>query len=135
MWGWMSDSGPTVLVVEDNPLVLADAAATFQDLGCRVLEAHSADAGLELLSAHPEIALLFADVRLRGMDGLSLAVQARQVRPDIAIALTSGYHEVDVPPSMLFVPKPWRTADLRRLLAAVSLGAPSPGGGANAAAK
>ena len=51
----------------------------------------SAEDALRLLSAHPEIGLLFADVRMPGMDGAALAREAQRLRPDLKVVLTSGW--------------------------------------------
>ena len=50
-----------------------------------VLEAANARAALQMLEAHPEIAVLFTDVGLPGgMNGRQLAEEARKLRPDIS---------------------------------------------------
>ena len=96
-------SGPAVLVVEDVPQIRATAVQLFQEL----------QSALKILDAHPEIQVLFADVRMSGMSGPELAQVARRLRPDLRIVLTSGYVCRDeVPDDIPFVPKPWRTGDL-----------------------
>ena len=40
-----------------------------------------------------DIRLLFADVRMPGMNGVELAEKARRLRPDVKIVLTSGYSD------------------------------------------
>jgi CheY-like chemotaxis protein len=98
-----------VLVVEDVPQVRATAVRIIEDLGCAVFDAYSGHQALKLLQAHPEIAVLFADVRMPGMSGTELAEAAQRLRPDLRIVLTSGYvGPKDVPAHIPFVPKPWR---------------------------
>jgi CheY-like chemotaxis protein len=98
-----------VLVVEDVPQVRATAVRIMEDLGCTVFDAYSGHQALKLLQAHPEIEVLFADVRMPGMSGTELAEAARRLRPDLRIVLTSGYvGPKDVPADIPFVPKPWR---------------------------
>jgi CheY-like chemotaxis protein len=98
-----------VLVVEDLPQVRATAVRIMEDLGCAVFDAYSGHQALKLLQAHPEIAVLFADVRMPGMSGTELAEAAQGLRPDLRIVLTSGYvGPKDVPAHIPFVPKPWR---------------------------
>jgi CheY-like chemotaxis protein len=107
-------SATAVLVVEDNPLVRADAAELFQNLGASVLEAYRAEQALDVLAEHPEIDLVFCDVHLPGRDGVTLAGVIRDRHPGVRVVLTSGY---GVPRGELeFVPKPWRERDLARLL-------------------
>ena len=105
----------SVLVVEDNPMSRATAVGMFEDLGFSVFDAYCGDKALALLDAHPEISLLFVEVRMPGMSGPELAEVVRQRRPDIRIVLTSGYvGEEDVPEGFTFVPKPWRMDQVAR---------------------
>ena len=66
---------------------------------------------LALLAKHPEIAVLFSDIRLPGIDGVELAKAAAELRPDLQIVLTSAYVDVAEVPGMGFVAKPWQTVD------------------------
>src|SRR5215207_4773573 len=85
----------------------------FEELGCAVFDAYNGQSALKILEAHPEIQVLFADVRMPGMNGPELAHVARRLRPDLRIVLTSGYvSREEVPDGIPFVPKPWRTGDL-----------------------
>lgn len=82
----------TLLVVEDEADVRTIATRFLAALGYRVWDAANAHAALDLLSAHPEVDLLFSDVVLgNGMDGVELAQTARQRLPHLRVLLTSGY--------------------------------------------
>ena len=105
----------TVLVVEDHPLSRASGIEIFRDLGFTVFGAYCADDALAQLKAHPEIGLLFIDVRMPGMSGPELAQFVRRKHPDIKIVLTSGYVTQDaVPSGFPFVAKPWRPNEVKR---------------------
>ena len=102
-----------VLVVEDLPQVRATAVRILQEIGCEVFDAYDGRAALSLLRSNPDIQVLFADVRMPGMNGLELAEEARRLRPDLRIVLTSGYVGRDeVPSEIPFLAKPWRAADI-----------------------
>ena len=102
-----------VLVVDDDPRVRATAVSMLRRMGCKVLDAYSGPKALEVLEAHPEIDVLFADVRMPGMSGPELADEARRLRPDLNVVLTSGYvGKEQVPEDIPFVPKPWRLETL-----------------------
>jgi CheY-like chemotaxis protein len=106
-----------VLVVEDVPQVRATAVQIMESLGCTVFDAYNGHQALTLLQAHPEIEVLFADVRMPGMSGPELARVAQRLRPDLRIVLTSGYvGPKDVPADIRFVPKPWREGDLAEVV-------------------
>jgi CheY-like chemotaxis protein len=103
----------TVLVVDDNPMARATAVRLFEDLGFKVVDAYNGVAALRLIERHPDIGLLFVDVRMPGMSGLELAEAALMARPHLKIVFTSGYVDRrDVPADAPFVPKPWRVDDV-----------------------
>ena len=87
-----SPRGATVLIVEDDDLVRRFSAGALRDNGVLVLEASSGSEGLARLAEHPEVAILFTDVVLKGpLNGRELADRARAMRPDLPVLMTSGY--------------------------------------------
>jgi len=101
---------PALLVVEDDHRSQAIAIELFTGLGLAVFAAGDGYDALALLAKHPEIAVLFSDIRLPGIDGVELANAARALRPDLQIVLTSAYVDVAAVPGMTFIAKPWQTA-------------------------
>ncbi len=86
------EGGNVILVVEDDPLVLATTAALIRRMGFEVLEAANVQAALDILGSAPRIDLLFTDVVMPGgMNGHELAVRARQRQPSLKVLFTSGY--------------------------------------------
>ena len=105
-----------VLVVDDNPAQRAVAVDILQVLGCRVIDAYNGRDALRLLDLYPEIRVLFADIRMPGMNGEELAEAAWRIRPDLKVVLTSGFVDrVDLQGAR-FLPKPYRLDDLARAL-------------------
>jgi signal transduction histidine kinase/CheY-like chemotaxis protein len=105
--------GETVLVVEDEEAVREVAVTALSRLGYSVIEADTAERGLQLLEETPEIELLFTDVLMPGpIDGRALARAARRIRPAIKVLYASGYGgdvaEEDAP----FLRKPYLGDDL-----------------------
>ncbi|MER2251835.1 ATP-binding protein [Methylorubrum podarium] len=84
--------GETVLLVEDDEQVLGMAVESLEELRYRVIVTRNAAEALEHLRGVERIDILFSDVVMPGgMNGSQLAAEARRVRPDIKILLTSGY--------------------------------------------
>ncbi len=88
----VSERHETVLVVEDEADVRSVAERFLRAIGYNVISAASARSALDILVAENQVDLLFSDVVLgSGMDGIELARQARSIRPQLAVLLTSGY--------------------------------------------
>jgi signal transduction histidine kinase len=110
-------AGEVVLVVEDEASVLEIAVENLTDLGYATLAATDAAEALERLRSCKRIDILFSDVVMPGgMSGVQLAVEARRLRPDLKVLLTSGYTstvtEQDMPFDMPLLPKPYQREDL-----------------------
>ncbi|MCB5176927.1 PAS domain-containing protein [Microvirga lenta] len=88
-----SETGETVLVVEDEPVVRDLIVDVLKDLGYRALEAVDGPSGLRMLQSSRRIDLLVTDVGLPGMNGRQLADQAREHRPDLKVLFITGYAE------------------------------------------
>jgi len=82
----------TVLVVEDQAEVLEIASALLSGLGYRVITASNGPAGLEILKDRDDIDVLFTDMIMPGgMSGADLAMEAREIQPDMPVIFTTGY--------------------------------------------
>ena len=78
----------TVLLVEDNAEVAEVGKAYFEELGYRVKQAASAQAGLDLVERERDIDLVFSDILMPGgMNGLELADAIRRRFPHIVVLL------------------------------------------------
>jgi CheY-like chemotaxis protein len=111
------DTSPAILIVEDEPFIRMAAADIVSDIGATPYEAADAGEALALLGDHPEIRLLFTDVNMPGMDGVTLVRRARQIRPDVSVIVTSGRRAIpldELPEAGTFLPKPYGSADLAK---------------------
>ena len=85
-------SGETVLLVEDDEQVLDMAIESLEELRYTVIVAHNAREALEHVRGPTRIDIMFSDVVMPGgMNGAQLAVEARRLRPELKVLLTSGY--------------------------------------------
>lgn len=81
-----------ILVVDDEVLIRFMQAEALRDAGYEVVEAANGDEALALLRAGLDVSLLITDVRMPGsLDGLDLARAAHDLRPDLAIAISSAH--------------------------------------------
>jgi PAS domain S-box-containing protein len=84
----------SVLVVEDDLLVLDSIAAMLDDLGHAVIEARSGEEAVQLLSRMPKIDIVVTDYAMPGMNGLQLAETVAAARPGTPVVLCTGYAEL-----------------------------------------
>lgn len=106
----------TVLVVEDEPLLLMNIADELVEAGFDVVESPNADHALRQIVCNPGIAVLFTDVDMPGsMDGLGLSSIVSARWPEMTIIVTSGKLSPDrtiLPPDVRFIPKPYAATEL-----------------------
>ena len=105
-----------ILVVDDDPEVLAVASATLADVGYTVLSAPSGPEALKVLQENRDVDLLFTDIVMPGLDGFDLADRARQLRPGLRVLYSSGYLRDEGVWHGSLVTKPWRPDDLQRAI-------------------
>ncbi len=109
----MAQSTLKILVVDDDPDVLATTAGQLAELGYTVLKADGGREALKLLQTHPDIALLFTDIVMpNNIDGFDLAERARQLRPGLRVLYMSGYLRNEGIWHGSLLPKPWQPRDL-----------------------
>jgi PAS domain S-box-containing protein len=118
--------GETVLLVEDEPALMAVYKLFLDGLGYNVLLAGTPKEALELFSHHPgDIHLLLTDVVMPGMNGRKLAELIRTTKPDIKVLFMSGYTaDVIIERGVLeqnkaFIAKPFSQNELARKVRAV----------------
>jgi CheY-like chemotaxis protein len=82
---------PTVLVVDDNPILRLTLAQEISHAGFRVREAATADEAETVLQAGADIDLIVTDVEMPGRhDGLALAMFVRSHYPNTPVIVVSG---------------------------------------------
>jgi PAS domain S-box-containing protein len=136
--------GETILVVEDEGVVLQVSAEMLAGLGYTVLAAGTAGEALRRAEAHAGVLrLLITDVVMPEMNGRMLAAAVQRIVPGIRCLFTSGYtanviaHRGVLDEGVHFLQKPFSLADLavkvRQALAGesapLSPPEPAPGGG------
>ncbi|MFJ2426581.1 PAS domain S-box protein [Pseudomonas sp. NPDC087804] len=83
----------SVLVVDDDSLVLTSTVLLLEDLGHRVLSVTSGAQALNLFDQGEVIDLMITDMAMPHMSGAQLAHAVRLLKPDLPIILATGYAE------------------------------------------
>jgi two-component system cell cycle response regulator CpdR len=104
----------TVLVVDDEPLILELTAEMLKDLGCDVVTAANATEALAKLKTDSRIEILITDINMPGMTGYQLAQKAKERRSDLRVLMLSG-RETDGH-GFPMIRKPFMQEDLARAL-------------------
>jgi signal transduction histidine kinase len=116
-----------VLVVDDDPLVVAGTAAMIEDLGHCAIEAESGAQALDMLRAEPQIDIVITDYAMPEMTGIELAARIERLRPGLPIVIASGYadlvtEEVKLPR----LAKPYGRHDLAAMIHSLIERMPTP---------
>jgi len=109
----------TVLLVDDEKMVLEVGKAILQRLGHEVVTAESGEEALDQFSAHQDaIGCVVLDLTMPGMDGNETFKQLRSLVPGLPIIIASGLSadqvasQFNADPVTAFIQKPYQVADL-----------------------
>lgn len=110
---------PTVLLVDDERMVLDVGKAILQRLGHEVITATSGEEALSLFDRHHgQIACVVLDLTMPGMDGTTTYARLRSKRPDLPVVIASGMSadqvssQFDDQVNTTIIQKPYQVADL-----------------------
>ena len=108
----------SILVVDDDPLVLLGAVEMLEDLGHRVAQAKSGPEALKVMEG-TTVDLVLSDQSMPMMTGAELAARIRLKHADLPIVLVTGYAVLppDLPAGVSRLGKPFSHRDLVRVIA------------------
>jgi CheY-like chemotaxis protein len=121
--GAAAKGGPeTILLVDDEEMIIRLARAILEGNGHRVLEAHDGVEALEVFARHQsEIDLVVLDVMMPRKGGRETLEELQRLAPELPVVLASGYAPVG-PDELLalgakaYLQKPYRPTDLARTI-------------------
>jgi CheY-like chemotaxis protein len=119
----MSGRGQTVLVVDDEPFILATARAALQAADYRVFCAHDGAEALVLFQENRDaVRVVLLDMMMPDMDGPTTLRELHRLAPDLPIVVASGLGgkervaEVIEAGARAFLPKPFTEEQLVEVL-------------------
>lgn len=84
-----------IILVDDEDIVLRTIGDYLRDLGHQIDEARDGLAALKIIEENEyELALL--DVRMPGMDGISLLAKAGEIHPEMSVVIITGQATLDM---------------------------------------
>jgi diguanylate cyclase (GGDEF)-like protein len=109
----------TLLLVDDEPNILAALKRQMRGANCRILTASSGQQGLELLESEP-VDVIVSDQRMPGMTGVEFLRVVKTSHPDTVRMVLSGFTELQSVTDAVnegaiykFLTKPWDDTQLR----------------------
>jgi CheY-like chemotaxis protein len=114
----LSRGTETLLLVEDNPMVLELGEILLSGLGYTVLSAADGVEALATFQAHSGIALVLTDAIMPRMGAAALIPALRALDPEIRVLVATGYAPDEIQHSLEssgvagYVRKPFSQADL-----------------------
>ncbi|MGH8613591.1 MAG: response regulator, partial [Gammaproteobacteria bacterium] len=112
-------SRQTVLIVDDDPVVVVLLSRLLEQDNYKVLNANSARAGLELLATHP-VEVVVSDQVMPEMDGIEFLSRVKELHPETVRIILTGHAEPETITKAVnrgwiykFMSKPWNDEDLR----------------------
>jgi two-component system nitrogen regulation response regulator NtrX len=117
----------TILLVDDDPMVLNCLADLLQRSGYTVIAEREASAALADSTTGVNIDLVITDYQMAGMDGLEFLYELRRMHPTIPAIMVTGHETLENYQKAIclgttaYLTKPFRARELLRVVA-VALG-------------
>lgn len=114
-----------ILLADDEEIVHQTIGSYLSDLGHHVDKAQDVPAALKSIESR-EYDLMLIDIRMPGMNGLSLLPKLKDIRPDMSVVLITGHGDIDMATQALkigvadFLTKPIRLLELDATLERIS---------------
>lgn len=113
-----------LLIVDDEPIIRRGICKLVDLESLFISEAYEASNGAEALEIlqRENIHILFADVNMPVMDGLTLAKKAKEINPNLKVVIITGYNYFDYAVTAIkagvddFVLKPLSRTDVTEIL-------------------
>ena len=81
----------TILLAEDDPDIRRMVELVLDSSGYNVVSGSCAEDALEMVADQDDIDLLLTDVRMGRMSGVDLALELREMMPELRVILMSAY--------------------------------------------
>ncbi|MEQ8188011.1 MAG: PAS domain S-box protein [Candidatus Eremiobacterota bacterium] len=112
----------TILLVDDEDIILATSEIILQRLGFRVITASDGEKAIQIFAEQSDkIDCIIMDLSMPKMDGLTAFKEIINIKPDVKIILSSGYNEEESVKEHTdglagFLEKPYQIEELQKIL-------------------
>jgi two-component system cell cycle sensor histidine kinase/response regulator CckA len=128
--GKLFPGNETVLLVDDEAMVIDVGKAMLEKLGYRVVAVTGGEAAVEQVKRGGAIDIVVLDLIMPGMDGGKTFETLREIDPDIPVMLSSGYAMNGMAENVMrrgcngFIQKPFNIAELSQKIRTILDGTP-----------
>ena len=115
----------TVLLVDDEPMILRAGKRLLEKLGYQVFTANGGEEALDLYRRHGDVGVVVLDMVMPGMSGAETFHQLKRLDPEVRVLLSSGYSADGQAQALLddgcdaFIQKPYDMVELSETLSDV----------------
>ncbi len=89
--GYLPENGKTILIIDDEELLIKICKMMLKRLGHKVLTAYSGSEGLKIFAANKnQIDLIISDMNMPEMDGQEVVYKLRKIDHRVKVLLSSG---------------------------------------------
>ena len=103
----------SILVVEDEPLILMVTSEMLENLQHEVTGASNGNEAIEMIR-HQDFDVLITDLSLPGVSGETVALEALKLRPDLKVIFATGASQISVDgiAEPILLRKPFQESDI-----------------------
>ena len=115
-------SSHSILLVDDEEIVLDVAKDLLEELGNKVYAVNNGTDALKILKMHTDIDIAILDRMMPKMDGLTLFRKIKVLRPEVKVIIASGFiqkaeaENIIAEGALDYISKPYHLEDLIKLL-------------------
>ncbi|HUI68399.1 MAG TPA: response regulator [Nitrospirota bacterium] len=111
----------TILLVDDEPEVLALHEFMLNDFGHKVIPKPTAESALFLVKEGVNVDLVITDYRMPGMNGVEFVRELRRILPSVPVLILTGDLTLEIEPGLgvfALINKPIARIELDRIVKA-----------------
>ncbi|RMH83806.1 MAG: response regulator, partial [Calditrichaeota bacterium] len=113
---------PRILIIDDEEAILNMLCEYFRSLDYVVLEAPTAERGIDLVRKENGLDLVITDIDLPGMSGIDFLQVARSIRQGLPVIIITGLKTLDYAISAIkhgaidYITKPFELSEVRKIV-------------------
>ncbi len=92
----MVEATSKILIIDDDPGTVGALRNILEKDGFEVVEVHSGTEGLAKLREDANIELVLTDIKMPGMDGMSILRNIKEMRPGVEVIMVTAYGDYDM---------------------------------------